>query len=365
MSFNFGYHINQEVVKPYKKITVIPIKSSYMENLTSNYLKMSVNDYTKILNGRYSTFSRTIINIMKVPAMFGNGTKIKKVKSVVNYGTADFSFYEVLPKNHYIKIFLDIENIPMDEPDIIDNIIRDFKKFTKDSANVDINLIALTLNTNSISHEGRSYHVIYDVCTEIFNMRNMICWFLWKFPHYKNFVDSTVYSRNRLFKSINQININHNVGKSNPNDKHNLIRGTIEDSIIQNVNNIKSLGFEYYATKIKQSTKNFSRDDKHDHEDHEDREDREDRSNSEDRNDDDMQRTKTDSIEDVILKTKPVIIITDEEIKGLIIGTEMKKLNQKQQEFINDLKLHFEQHNTFDDYKYSRECLKSILNTIH
>lgn len=346
MSINYGYHIKQEIITPYKKITVIPIKSSYLENLTSNYLKMPIDDYVKILNHNKQIFNRKVITIMNIPKKFGDRTKIIKSVSKINFNVSDFSFYEVLQRNHYLKIFLDVENIPMEESEIINYIIRDFKIFTKESANVDIELLALTLNTNSMSHEGRSYHVIFNLCTEIFNMKNMIYWFLKKFPCYLKFVDSTVYSRNRLFKSINQININQNT-RSNSNDKHDLIKGTIYDSIIQNIKNIMTLGFEYSTVKIKQSKKKFSKDKPKD--------------------EDLIEPNIHDSVDEVILKHKPTAttIITDEEIKGLIIGAEMKELNQKQQNFINDLKLYFEQHNTFDNYKYSRECLKSILNTIH
>lgn len=119
--------------------------------------------------------------------------------------------YEVLKHTDTIKFFMDIEGIPETEEGLIFVIIDSFKKYMTSKHNINFNGYTITINKNSQNHSGLSYHVIYSgVYSKIYDIGKFITDFVnteGKFV--SNFIDTSVYSRIRLFKLPLQIGTNN------------------------------------------------------------------------------------------------------------------------------------------------------------
>lgn len=152
------------------------------------------------------------------------------------------------------KIYLDIENIPYEQDNLIYEIIDKFTSLI----NIDKDNYCLTYNSNSTQHAGRSYHVIFPYAMIHTDMRMLIRIFKKLNTDYKNIIDETVYNMKRLFR----LPLNGKVtGKGvNNDDKHILLKGNINDAFVQlacgcdyidkyNNENVKKL-FEEHADSI-------------------------------------------------------------------------------------------------------------------
>lgn len=119
--------------------------------------------------------------------------------------------YEVLKNTDTIKFFMDIEGIPETEEGLIFVIIDSFKKYMTSKHNINFNGYTITINKNSQNHSGLSYHVIYNgVYSKIYDIGKFITDFVnteGKFV--SNFIDTSVYSKVRLFKLPLQIGTNN------------------------------------------------------------------------------------------------------------------------------------------------------------
>lgn len=123
--------------------------------------------------------------------------------------------FEVL-RNNYMRIFLDIENVPItitssiegvmgeqllnhidvNDDSIMQSIVRDFITFA--DLRSDIGYV-VTKNIGS-HHLGLSYHVIFSVATLRDNLKNLVMNFKKEYPQYNDYVDHSIYTRNRLFR---------------------------------------------------------------------------------------------------------------------------------------------------------------------
>lgn len=202
-----------------KYIKYIQLKSNFGENRRNNYKLAEISQFEKLIEE-----------------------------------TGETSIFEILMTNDPVKIYLDIENIPKDDTQLIYEIINKFKEFVKRTANYDLEKYVLTQNQHS-RHEGLSYHLIF---TEYYVRHNyeikaMITQFISENPDYKNFIDMSVYSNKRLFRCINQKNVkNKNTdGEIDDDDMHKIIseNGTVAESVIQNTYNLKLLEHEYPMNK--------------------------------------------------------------------------------------------------------------------
>lgn len=104
--------------------------------------------------------------------------------------------FEVL-KNDILRIFLDLENIETDKPELYKQIIKDFITYT--GLNLDTTKYIITLNEGS-HHPGLSYHVIFHVITTMKNLRNTVMRFKQSYKDYEKYVDSSIYTSTRLFR---------------------------------------------------------------------------------------------------------------------------------------------------------------------
>ena len=114
------------------------------------------------------------------------------------------SVFEVIRTEEH-KIFLDLEKIPVSQPDTYQEIIDNFMEFA--DLNKQKTGYVVTHNKGS-SHQGLSYHVIFNVSITKFNLRCLVNQFKEHYPQYKDYVDSTIYTRNRLFRLPEQVGCN-------------------------------------------------------------------------------------------------------------------------------------------------------------
>ena len=150
--------------------------------------------------------------------------------------------FEILQNGKNLRFYIDIEKIPFDKDTLIEEIVFDLIEFMKEKGlknNLTVIDIAITENKNSISHEGRSYHVIMPVQMTQNLMKRLILNFVndERYNKYIEYIDCSVYSNYRLFRVPNQIGFDKD---------HNRIEDNIhipildikpyQEYLIQNVN---------------------------------------------------------------------------------------------------------------------------------
>ena len=118
--------------------------------------------------------------------------------------------YEVLKHTDTIKFFMDIEGIPKTEENLILVIVDGFIKYMINKHNLNFSGYTITINKNSANHSGLSYHVIYDgVYSNIYNIGKFVSDYTNNEGNFvKNFIDTSVYTKVRLFKLPYQIGSN-------------------------------------------------------------------------------------------------------------------------------------------------------------
>lgn len=351
-------------------VKVLPILESYTENTTSNIMHLNSSDYAKILNGDVTKFKlskfksesaeqKEIDNLNKRLRKYKKcpetckkyQNKLDEINSRKIYNVSELSFYEVLKQSDTVKLYFDIEKIPINDSDFIYNIINDLKDFIKEETGKTIDKYILTMNLHSSSHDGRSYHLIFPEQTiKMRNLKKLVILFLNKHEQYTEFIDIAVYSKTRLFKSVNQINIKQSGGKSDADDKHVIISDykNIEDTIIQ-TKGMPSISQTFDISGIPIDLIKEISSGTH-------------------------KTRRTIEIEEIKQTIKDELVIlrnkrdtpekSDDEILGTIIGVKMKKLNSTQMKFISELEKYYDEHKTFNDFRLNRICIWSILNTM-
>lgn len=139
-----------------------------------------------------------------------------KIENIIKISTPDEffkiqakenkSYYEILP--NIIKPFFDIENVS-DEKEVF-ILIEAIKETFLKCFDFKITDYVLTKNEHSSNHNGLSYHLIIQKCKIEMNvLRRFVK------NELKDFiiVDSTIYTKNRLFRTINSYGIAKNTIK--------------------------------------------------------------------------------------------------------------------------------------------------------
>lgn len=163
--------------------------------------------------------------------------------------------YEIL-YDKPIKLFIDVDGVESDKPDLINNLIKDLIEFLNNEFKTNLNNddYALTMNTNSKSHKGLSYHIYFPklYVSNISYINYILKLFIKQHNIYYEYIDGVIYHYNRLFRCVNQYNAGNEakiefIEESNDetlkNDIHILKHGEIIDTIIQYIPD--------YAEKIK------------------------------------------------------------------------------------------------------------------
>lgn len=220
-------------------VKFIAIENSYTENASYRYDNVDVETYVSYLNSIPQTYSR----------FESDGT----TKELL---TKNCTFFEILGHSNTLKFYFDIENVTNENT--IYDIITCFKEFMKLTYSVEFTDYVLTFNPNSSHHAGYSYHLIFNHFSNyMYYMSNIVARFIDyaknKGVDWINCIDTSVYSKVRLFRSVNQVGITKVGGKAPESDKHVLVEGTVEDSIIQNVDKCKNLHIKELGYKLKSS----------------------------------------------------------------------------------------------------------------
>ena len=148
----------------------------------------------------------------------------------------DVCVLEVLT-NAKRRIYLDIECIPNDKPEMINDIVTSFIAFMQLPSDTKY---TLTMNAASANHSGLSYHVILPYAMDYLLLKRCVAAFKVKHPEYEKYVDQSVYSHNRLFRLPEQ---GKPTGQGIDNDdKHVIIQGSMDDSFIQVIDGLPEIG---------------------------------------------------------------------------------------------------------------------------
>ena len=291
----------------------------------------------------------------------------------------DVSLYEILDIRANTKLYFDIENIDYDEPNFIYNIIRDLKLFIKKSSisenypsGIELTDYVLTINEESPNHEGLSYHLIFNhYYTTPINIRGLLFQFIKKYSIYEDYIDTVVYSRNRLFKSVYQIGID-----GYPKNRHTIIEGTIEDSIIQNIYNCQEIKYKYEIPEDMKDyiSRNHSWSDedelkpkyrKIDLDDIKEiiKETIKEMKNSSNISENNIATANNEDSENeidygVLTKKRKIEEIKVDEVYGMAVGLKMKELNEKQKKYLDKLINDYSENKLKD---YNLNIVKSIL----
>lgn len=146
--------------------------------------------------------------------------------NILNENNNDYSILEYL-KNNDIRVYLDIDKIPLNDGYIIYKIIEKFIKMYKLS-----NEYTLTINENSY-HEGLSFHLFFPYRTTKEKCFTLVKNFIEKYQKFKNYIDINVYNQ-PYFRCVNMPCPGYLQYNRSLFNKHELIYGEIEDTVIQN-----------------------------------------------------------------------------------------------------------------------------------
>ena len=178
-----------------KYVSTIAI-TSYLQNRRNKWKHEKVNDLIEAIK---------LYDISKIPNI-------------------QVSKYEVL-REPTRKIYFDIECIPVNNDALIRQILTDINKFfrekCKDQMRDDMKFI-ITYNKSSANHSGKSYHAYcMNYCMNYKQLRNIICEFInYDGEKYKDYIDCSVYSKNRLFKMPYYIGLTQVDNKSQIDTNH-------------------------------------------------------------------------------------------------------------------------------------------------
>ena len=192
-----------------QSIRYIKIHKNYMENVRSNWEISNIDDYVKMLND--------------------------------NDGS--FSVFEVLNKYSDVKLYFDIEGIPVEQDKLIFEIINSLLSKIIELSNLkgnkkveDIEYI-LTENKHSHNHEGRSYHlIICGLSTTMTNIQDFLGYYIGNEFIGHEYIDISVYSQNRLFRAVNQKGVSRDGDQLYEDDKHEIIKNYLNELIIDKDN---------------------------------------------------------------------------------------------------------------------------------
>lgn len=241
-----------------------------VDNLNSKFEQLNINqkknniDFVDITN--YSD-ARKIFNcsLEKFLALIhiqnGDYENIQIDNELITHDNINKSILEILTPS-MTRMFFDIENIPKEEIlfEILDKMIElyDLPKN-----------YALTKNINS-THDGLSYHVYFPLRACKSDVLLLIKDFNFKTDYkYFDYIDYRVYGKNRLFRVVGSKCPGKVGHERNLNDFHNLIQGNLEDTIIQNCNNLPDFNYIFeniefveskYSEKIRESIINNKKD---------------------------------------------------------------------------------------------------------
>lgn len=165
-------------------------------------------------------------NVIKV----NNPSEFFEIQSKCNK-----SYYEILP--NIVKPFFDIENV--ENEDIVIKLIEHIKESVKKCFSYDISQYILTKNEHSSNHSGLSYHLIIQDCKiEMSILRRFVKNELKDF----NIVDDMIYTKNRLFRTIDSYGLTK-TNEKDMNSVHHLYKCVCNCSDEESLKNASLISF--------------------------------------------------------------------------------------------------------------------------
>lgn len=192
-----------------QSITILPIQKSFTENSVSNYV-------------RYGSVDECLAKM----------------------NSENYCNYEVLG-NTIRKLYVDVENIPISDENYIYQLISDLCKYLKIPETY-----GLTKNSGSTTHKGLSYHIVFPYTLNYPIMEKVMDAFVTVHPQHNDYVDRSVYTNFRLFRLPNNRKENKN-GKLFGNDIHVMVKGSVPDMFIQDINGKQELNIQHLIEDIK------------------------------------------------------------------------------------------------------------------
>ena len=162
---------------------------------------------------------------------------------MLNENDGSFSVFEVLNKYSDVRLYFDIEGIPVEQDKLIFEIINSLLSKIIELSNLkgnkkveDIEYI-LTENKHSHNHEGRSYHlIICSLSTTMTNIQDFLGYYIGNEFVGHEYIDISVYSQNRLFRAVNQKGVSRDGNQLYEDDKHEIIKYNMNDLDINEYN---------------------------------------------------------------------------------------------------------------------------------
>lgn len=157
--------------------------------------------------------------------------------------------YEIIAQN--CIPYFDIEKIPTDDENkMIYTIADELISKLSDCSKTRFTRYCITYNSHSMNHSGRSYHVYFpEFATRKDEMKKFVNWYIdHKFTGHE-YIDSSVYSKDRLFRLPYQrgvINGDHSVeDNERKQDYHRIIYGfdNAADYIVSNTKDKQTVFF--------------------------------------------------------------------------------------------------------------------------
>lgn len=219
-----------------------------MENQKINYV--CIKSYNYKMDDIMKYYNNFFEIIKKCKIEYDNFEKDKDETKINRDNLISYSRLEILKFDTICRFFLDVENITYKDVEFVkinDNysypkFLDDFEKYMDFKPHS----FTLTINNNS-EHAGLSYHVIWPYTIQFDNIKKYIIDFINHNPQYAGYIDSSIYSKRRIFrcpyqhkpalkKNGRRINDYHKIIFSNGiSDIDNNLDFCISNSIIQNI----------------------------------------------------------------------------------------------------------------------------------
>ena len=197
-------------------IRIIDISNSFSENTRNNYKMFNIDDAINALQIDINSFLNSQI-----------------INSLV-------SRFEIIGRD--CIPYFDIEKIPEDKGDeYINEIAKSLMNELSTHSQKQFTRFCITYNTSSITHPGKSYHVYFPEYSTIKDeMKKFVNYYIDSKKEGYEYIDASVYSKDRLFRLPYQKGVNKSYDVVNLGDRykdfHRIIVGTNQasDYIISN-----------------------------------------------------------------------------------------------------------------------------------
>lgn len=180
----------------------------------------------------------SVVNIVSIKTYKTTEDKIKVISGDIDditniISTKNKGYHLKFKGNENVLLFGDVDKIPDTQPEIIENILIALGKFYS----IKPDDISLTLSKKLDKNE-LSYHWSFTgYYTNMKKLKVYMEMFIKQYPEFKNYIDISVYKKG-LFRLPNQT---VNQGETQKLYKHEIVKGDIDDFIVNNITELNEL----------------------------------------------------------------------------------------------------------------------------